>query len=370
VVALAVVAASSAYFSEYYGAFVPVALAAAGIALVASRDGRAALQRMVRAVGARGLGLALATGLLAALPLLIAWSTPVGRPLNPRQVLVGGANLAGFVVPDPGQSPLYSFPVIERLHAGVSRGRAPFLGAATLGLAVAGAAMTRGLRRWLLLGLAAFFLLLSLGPVLKVFGTNTGLPLPYAVLARVPPFTLAREPLRLSTFAAWALLGLAALGLTAVRARVSRRFGRTAGLAVVGLATAVWMAEGYSPGVPPARFVPPPGLATLPPGAVVDLPLTITDGLAMFLQIYHGRPIVTGYVSRVSAEQFEHVRRLQDLIDTDPGRFVAEVRGFGVRTAILHPGATDAQADALAAGGLRIVDLRDGPALEPVDPPH
>jgi hypothetical protein len=365
-VALAVLVGSSPYFSEYYGAFIPIALAAAVVALLASREGRTLLAGIARALGPRGLVLAAGAGCLAALPLLLGWWGAEGRPPGQRQIVVGGANLAGFLVPDPVLSPVYSAEALARLHALVRRGSAPFLGLATLGLAAVGAAVTCGLKRRLLLTLAVLFLVLSLGPVLRVFGTNTGLPLPYALLARVPPFHLAREPQRLAAFALWALVSLAALGLAALNRGLGRRFGRVAAAGLVGMAAGVWLAEGYSPGAPPVRFVPPPELAALPPGAVIDLPLTITDGLAMFLQIYHGRPIVTGYVSRASPGQFEHVRRLQELLETDPQGFVAAMRRLHVGTAILHPGTTDEQAREVEATGLRVVDLRQGLTLEPV----
>jgi hypothetical protein len=365
---VAVIVGCGPYFSEYFGAFVPLALGTAAAALVASAEGRRALGRILAALRARGLAVVAAAGVLAALPMLHAWSQGSGRPPKEHQLVVGGANLAGFFVPDPGWTPVYRCAAAERLRARVTRGSAPFLGFATLALSAVGAFATRGSLRRVLLAVAAVFLVLSLGPVLRVLGTNTGVPLPYALLARVPPFTMARAPARLAAFAVWALVCLAALGLTALRARASRRFGRTAGLAVAGLAMAVWMVEGHAAGEPPVRVTPPPGLASLPPGAVVDLPLSVNDGMAMFLQIYHGRPIVTGYVSRETREQYEHVAQLQALLDADPVRFAGEVRRFGVRTAILHPGASDAEAEVLAASGLHVVDLRDGLALEPTGP--
>ncbi len=40
----------------------------------------------------------------------------------------------------------------------------------------------------------------------------------------------------------------------------------------------------------------------------------------MFLQVFHARPILTDYVSRVSTPQYEHVRRLQLLGASVPQR--------------------------------------------------
>ena len=108
----------------------------------------------------------------------------------------------------------------------------------------------------------------------------------------------------------------------------------------------------------PVRFAPPPQLLRLPGGAVADVPLTITDGLAMFLQVFHGRPIVTGYVSRASPRQFEHVLRLQKLLDEDPGGFALEMRRLGVGAVLLHPGTSDETSAALRGTGLYVLDLR------------
>jgi hypothetical protein len=249
--------------------------------------------------------------------------------------------------------------VAAGLHSRVTRGRAPFLGVPTLLLVPMGLARARGLRR-LLLALAAVFFVLSLGPSLKVLGTSTGIPLPYAALMHVPPFTMARDPQRLAVLGVWALVCLAALGLTALAGSLARRLGPAAGHAAALLALGWWAAEGYSPGHRPVAFSPPAEFARMPPGGVVNVPLTIGDGLAMFLQVFHGRPIVTGYVSRVSARQFDHVSRLQGILDRDAVLFAREMRALGVRTVVLQPGTPDELAASLQGTGLSVIDLRSG----------
>jgi hypothetical protein len=177
---------------------------------------------------------------------------------------------------------------------------------------------------------------------------------------RVPPFDMARDPQRLAVVGVWASIGLAALGLTALSTSAARRLGPLAGGVVALVAFAWWAAEGYRPGARSVVLSPPPTLDRIPPGSVVNLPLSITDGLAMFLQVFHGRPIVTGYVSRASVRQYDHVLRLQRLLDRDPRVFAGDMRALGVSTVVLEPGTPAAVADALQGSGLFVVDVRDG----------
>jgi hypothetical protein len=213
--------------------------------------------------------------------------------------------------------------------------------------------------RPVLLAIASVFLVLSLGPTLKLLGSRTSVPLPYGALRHVPPFTMARDPERLAVLAVWALVVLAALGLAACAGAVARRTRPAVGVAVCAVALAWWVAEGYWPQRRPVAYAPPAVLRELPAGAVANLPLDIRDGYAMFLQVFHGRPIVTGYVSRTSPEQFAHVERLQALLDRDPVAFAAELRRIGVATVVLEPGTPDALAQALPGHDLAVLDLRD-----------
>jgi hypothetical protein len=356
---LAALLSATVYFSEYFAVFMALAVAVLAIALLFSPATRRQLRTLGSSIGVRGTAFAAAAGLLVALPFLSAWLDSAGRPPRERQILVGGANLAGFFLPDPSVTPFYAGDAASRLHEQVTRGHGPFLGLPTLLLAAFASARVRGRRR-LLLALAAVFFLLSLGPHLKVLGVNTGIPLPYAALMRIPPFHMARDPQRLAVFGIWGLICLAALGLTALAGSATRRLGPVAGGAVVVLALGWWAAEGYRPGPKPVAFTPPADLRRLPPGAVVNVPLSITDGLAMFLQVFHGRPIVTGYVSRASQSQFDHVSRLQALLERDARLFAAEMRRLGVETVVLEPGTPDDVAASLQGSGLRVVDLREG----------
>jgi hypothetical protein len=356
---LAALVAAGPYFSEYFSAFVPLALVVAALGALAARGAAPAVRRAFSSLRHRGVALAAAVGLVVALPFLLAWAGAEGRPPREEQVRTGGANLAAFFLPDPSLTPLYRGRVTSRLHGFITRGRGPFLGVPTILLATIGIARARRLRG-VLLTLAAVFLVLSLGPVLRVLGTGTGLPLPYALLQNLPPFDMAREPWRLAAFGIWAFICLATLGLTAASELLTHRLHPAAGRAAVTLALVWWAAEGYHPGLRAAEFSAASQLKGLPPGAVVNVPLNVRDGLAMFLQIFHGRPIVTGYVSRASQSQFDHVARLQHLLDGDPRRFAQAMRALGVGTVVLEPGTPEELVGPLVDSGLHVVDLRGG----------
>jgi hypothetical protein len=207
-----------------------------------------------------------------------------------------------------------------------------------------------------LLALAALFLVLALGTHLRVFGTHTLIPLPYELLRLVPPLGLARDPERLAVFASFALLALAALGVTAAADAAARKRAGL-GLLVGVSACAWWAAESVHPRPRTVPYAAPVELSSLPAGAVANLPLSTTDGLAMFLQVFHHRPIVTGYVSRATPEQFDHVRALQDLLDADPEAFARELRHLGVATVIVRRDLPAGAAEALQ-GRFTVVDLR------------
>jgi hypothetical protein len=355
---LAALVAAGPYFSEHFAAFVPLALIVAALGALVARGGASAVRRVLASLRLKGVASAGAVGVVVALPFLLAWTGAEGGPPREKQVRAGGARLVAFVLPEPSVTPLYRG-VASRLHEPITRGRGPFLGVPTILLATVG--IVRGRRlRGVMLTLAAVFLVLSLGPELRVLGAGTGLPLPYTLLQRLPPFEMARAPWRLAAFGIWALICLAALGLTAASDLLTHRLGPAAGRAAVTLALVWWTAEGYHPGFKAAEFTAASKLSELPPGAVVNLPLNVRDGLAMFLQVFHGRPIVTGYVSRASQRQFDHVARLQRLLEHDPHRFAQAMRALGVGTVVLEPGTPRVLAGSLVDSGLHIVDLRRG----------
>jgi hypothetical protein len=204
-----------------------------------------------------------------------------------------------------------------------------------------------------LCGVMAFgFLVLSLGPSLKVFGTDLGISMPYSFLMSVPPFSMGRTPVRCVLFALFFLAIPAARFLSQVERRSVK------GGALVALLAVAAGVEMWSPRPLSKPFVSPLDLAQLVPGDVCNIPLTTLDGFAVLLQTQHRRRIVTGLVSRRSQALVDHVNGLGDLLDHQPEKFASTLLSWGVTNVILEPGAPDGLEVSLPKLGLNVVDLR------------
>lgn len=185
-------------------------------------------------------------------------------------------------------------------------------------LAVVGIAMWRGGFRpqagwvWLTIGFAA----LSLGPFVHIAGVNTHVPGPWSLLRYAPLIGSARAPTRFSIVAA---LGLAIL-LAAALAALGRRYPQHRRLitAVVGLMLVLELAPAprtlYSAAVPDLYHV----VASDPrPVRLLQLPFGVRDGTFsagdfsaqyLFFQTVHGKRLIGGYLSRISAQRVQEVR--------------------------------------------------------------
>lgn len=201
---------------------------------------------------------------------------------------------------------------------GVSYGvnRRFYLGAVALALALIAVWRRPAARVW---GLAALgFGLLSLGASLRVNAVDTGIPLPYALLANLPVFRLTRQPDRLNVLVTIALGMLAAYGAAAL----AGRFGRSSAMARALLYTLLLalVAIDYLP-APIVTRAPqvPPFLAGLPAddGALLEYPfhddVPYRDAERMLFQTVHGRPISGGYHSRAYPQPQLGLPVLRDL---------------------------------------------------------
>jgi hypothetical protein len=150
---------------------------------------------------------------------------------------------------------------------------------------------------------AGVFFVWALGPYLRVAGVNTGLWLPETLLHFVPVVSNARIPGRAIVMVYLAVGILLAAVLASSR---SRRAGTIA--ALVGVAVVL----DFLPAPIPLYRLEPPGvfqqLASLPDGAVLDLPLGVGDGLGergaldnatLVHQATHHKPLVGGFVGRL-----------------------------------------------------------------------
>lgn len=232
-------------------------------------------------------------------------------------------------------------------------------------------------RFWL--GIGIVFLVLSLGPFLRVAGADTGMPLPHSVLRYLPVFSNARIPGRAVVMVQLAVAVLAAFAL----AGLDRR-------RLVLTIVAVSLALETLPARLPVQRVPQPdavdaALASSPaPGAVAELPLGLRDGFgetgrldhrALAHQLWHGRPLVGGFVARLP-ERVRHAQLASPPIAAllklstgeaapgalDPG-FAAAAAAAGIGFVVINRDALGSAAlprPALEAAGLALL-ASDGP---------
>jgi hypothetical protein len=191
-----------------------------------------------------------------------------------------------------------------------------------VGLAILVLAWARGWRPsswWVTLSLGFGFL--ALGPFVHIAGANTFFPGPWALLRYVPFFGLTRTPGRFAVvltlgFAVLVASALASLGRTYPRRRAQM-------LAAAGVLMAFELLPAprtlYSAAIPViyARVASQPGDLR-----VLQLPFGIRDGTSsagnfnartMYFQTFHGKPLIGGYLSRVSERRFREVRHDETL---------------------------------------------------------
>jgi hypothetical protein len=224
-----------------------------------------------------------------------------------------GVDLLAYVMPNPGH-PLYGGPFADWLRRERSDGYEEYTASLPLvALAVIGLAWWRWRahlpRRWL--ALAVLFGALSFGPFIHVAGMNTYVPGPWALLRYVPVVELARSPARFAVLATLATAVVFAAAFATLRDR-SRRRGLVAA-AVVGLLAFELLAQPR-----PLAQVRIPAIYDIVKAdldhrvRILRLPTGIRDGTSslgdfnaesQFLQTYHEKRLLGGYLSRVSRKR-------------------------------------------------------------------
>ena len=242
-----------------------------------------------------------------------------------------GVDLLGYVVPNPMHP---WFGGMTRTWFATDKGFPEFVASFSLVAVavIAAAAMMRALpRMWI--AFSAVFMLLSAGPFLHVAGINTLVPGPWAFLRYVPIVGMARSP---SRFTVLAILGLSLLFAFALRALANwadLKVGTTNGHAVTrvgwrkataGVAIAVALALELTPAPRGLFSAEVPEVYKLitatddEAGRVLELPTGVRDGTSsagrvnassQYFQTRHRRPLIGGYVSRVSKWRVRENRR-------------------------------------------------------------
>lgn len=142
-------------------------------------------------------------------------------------------------------------------------------------------------------------LAMSLGPVLQVAGSETGVTMPYSLLNNVPFIGASRQPLR---FLATASMALALMGAYGTAWLISR--ARSANSRSVVVAGALFLLVIELFGIPRALVSTASGPAysflkrEKEEGAVLELPADAYSALSLLHQTAMERPIIGGYTSR------------------------------------------------------------------------
>jgi hypothetical protein len=170
-------------------------------------------------------------------------------------------------------------------------------------------------RIWI--AITATFGFLALGPFVHVAGFNTHIPGPWAFARYLPLIGLARTPARLAIVVTLGVSVLFATALTHLGQHWPQR--RRMLLACVAMAMLFELLPAprplYSASIPAfyARISDDPRDVTL-----LELPVGVRDGTSsvgnftarsQFFQTAHGKPLVGGYLSRVSKRRIAEVRQ-------------------------------------------------------------
>ncbi len=208
-------------------------------------------------------------------------------------------------------------------------------------------AITRRARFWF--GGLLVFWLLALGPFPRINGVPyPQIPLPYRLVGWTLPVRSLRNPERFNI-----LVGLCLAMVMGVAVRdLLRRFPpRRAGLVVLALGALVlleywaWPFPTTQPEIPDFYHQ-----LAVEPGdfAIADVPITNDlSKLYMYYQTVHGRPTVTGHVSRPPEETYDFIEAngllramwqgQQPGPDDDPVAGLAALADIGVRYIVIHP---------------------------------
>jgi hypothetical protein len=341
----------------------------------ATSDGSADLRRVLvnLAVMAALFGLGLAPMLAMMIPDLRAEGDILVQGAGFADVF--SADLLGFLVPTL-HHPLFGS-LVQGLNLDHTVGQHLYLGYSLLGLLALGILLgwrRPGFRFWLVSVLV--FWLLTLGPALRIDGRDTGLPLPFVLVSRLPFFQGNRYPSRYSVLLFLSLAMTVAFALTEIARRCRRPVPWLR--ALPWLFAAAFLFEHLSAPLPLSDMRVPEVYRQIGamPGdfALLDIPVAWRNGfrvtgtqdpIIMFSQYYqasHGKRILAGNTSRNPPLKFQYFTEAP-VINT----LIALETGHQVDPSVL------AQDGAWSASVLRFFDIgaivvhpqQAGPAVVP-----
>ncbi len=308
-----------------------------------------------------------------------------------------GLDLLAFFVPNPSQTWLGDWTRPWFLPP-QSDAFPEFVGSFSLAAlaVVAVAAWLRLLpRMWVVFTLV--FAWLSIGPFMHVAGVNTYIVGPWAFLRYLPVIGMARSPARFAIVAALGLSILVAFAIEGLRRRAIPRWAGALLAAVIAIELLPAPRPLFSAAVPDVYRLVSAETASEEVGRLLELPMGIRDGTSSmgdfnassaYFQTSHRRPMIGGYLSRVSGwrkAENERAPMLRALIVLSAGGTLsAEDRAEALRgrdtflerscvrfvVVNKHRASTDLQAFAIESLGLmRVYDDPDYALLKPTVPP-
>lgn len=278
------------------------------------------------ALGA-GLQLTAAAAIAAVIPLSpvvvgVCRRVVDGRFVNPPvfwRSSPPGADALAFFMPNP-MNALFGEPWRTWLASRPNGTVENVASISLVGLVIVGVAVWRG--RWtppaFWICLTVVFGWLALGPFVHVAGINTYVPAPWAALRYVPLVGNARMPGRLTVIVLMGFAMIFAAALTELGRRNPSRRPWLLATVATALLLELWSGPRplYSAEVPHIyhRIA-----ADRRDVRVLSLPVGLRDGTttksnynasAQFYQTVHGKPIIGGYLSRISKRRFREHHRL------------------------------------------------------------
>jgi hypothetical protein len=311
---LALAAYSSLYYAVYLAVFTLAHIAyKLGVGWRNNAAGRSSVVGRRSSVVAVTVTVGLVT-LLLTLPLLVGLVADRSDPrlaveADPQHRLAHSADLLSFFAP-PHDHIIFGTwqdqPGVNEppIHDYVGLGYVA-LALAIIGSVVGWRRQGSGTRFWAGLGLLA--LVLAMGPELQVGRNLTGIPLPFALLDKLPGIDAIAKPERFVVLARLCMGVLAAGGAVWLLERVWRvrhRQGRRASLAFTLILALLLVELPIHPRYMGPYSIPQgfEALAQQPPGGLMELPFATQQvdviGQRMLYQTVHGKPIMAGYLSR------------------------------------------------------------------------
>jgi hypothetical protein len=260
----------------------------------------------------------------------------------------------GYTVPHPSEALVYSFSLGFLLNPRNYWGVFGFL--LPLGLVTAVAVVRRERRAVFGIACAILGLSLTLGPVIR----GTHIPMPFALLRRLPGLSMFRAPYRFQILAALGMTIALAVGLTHLLSRLlpDRRLARSvlAGLALLVLCDAVVHRSIYGFATHAIQVEPIYQRIAQTPGdfLVLEIPVGVRSGTdvigrgddLMLYQTVHGKRLINGYLSRVPLVALDYYRKSPALMflaneRPPPGDVAADLearmRALHVGFVLVHP---------------------------------